>query len=185
LANIIATRSGVVTYVNKNIGATVREGESLARIADLSSFKVNGNISDNYMDQLHNGMPVIVRINETQLKGHVVNVYPSVQNGIVTFDVQLDERNSKQLRPNMKVDVFLVTDMHSKVMRVANGPAFKGPADQDIFVLNGGKAERRSVHIGLSNFDFVEIKDGVKPGDVVITSDMAEYKNVKELTINN
>jgi HlyD family secretion protein len=26
LANIIATRSGVVTYVNKNIGATVREG---------------------------------------------------------------------------------------------------------------------------------------------------------------
>jgi HlyD family secretion protein len=185
LANIIATRSGVVTYVNKNIGATVREGESLARIADLSSFKVNGNISDNYMDQLHNGMPVIVRINETQLKGHVVNVYPSVQNGIVTFDVQLDERNSKQLRPNMKVDVFLVTDMHSKVMRVANGPAFKGPADQDVFVLNGGKAERRSVHIGLSNFDFVEIKDGVKPGDVVITSDMAEYKNVKELTINN
>jgi HlyD family secretion protein len=185
LANIIATRSGVVTYVNKNIGATVREGESLARIADLSSFKVNGNISDNYMDQLHNGMPVIVRINETQLKGHVVNVYPSVQNGIVTFDVQLDERNSKQLRPNMKVDVFLVTDMHSKVMRVANGPAFRGPADQDIFVLNGGKAERRSVHIGLSNFDYVEIKDGVKPGDVVITSDMAEYKNVKELTINN
>lgn len=185
LANIIATRSGVVTYVNKNIGATVREGESLARIADLGSFKVNGSISDSYMDQLHNGMPVIVRINETQLKGHVVNVYPSVQNGIVTFDVQLDERNSKQLRPNMKVDVFLVTEMHSKVMRVANGPAFKGPADQDIFVLNGGKAERRSVHIGLSNFDYVEIKDGVKPGDVVITSDMAEYKNVKELTINN
>jgi HlyD family secretion protein len=185
LANIIATRSGVVTYVNKNIGATVREGESLARIADLGSFKVNGSISDSYMDQLHNGMPVIVRINETQLKGHVVNVYPSVQNGIVTFDVQLDERNSKQLRPNMKVDVFLVTEMHSKVMRVANGPAFKGPADQDIFVLNGGKAERRSVHIGLSNFDYVEIKDGIKPGDVVITSDMAEYKNVKELTINN
>jgi HlyD family secretion protein len=185
LANIIATRSGVVTYVNKNIGATVREGESLARIANLSSFKVNGSISDNYMDQLHNGMPVIVRINETQLKGHVVNVYPSVQNGIVTFDVQLDERNSKQLRPNMKVDVFLVTNMHSKVMRVANGPAFRGPANQDIFVLNGSKAERRSVHIGLSNFDYVEIKDGVKPGDVVITSDMAEYKNAKELSINN
>jgi len=185
LANIIATRSGVVTYVNKNIGATVHEGESLARIADLGSFKVNGNISDSYMDQLHNGMPVIVRINEAQLKGHVVNVYPSVQNGIVTFDVQLDERNSKQLRPNMKVDVFLVTEVHSKVLRVANGPTFKGPASQDIFVLNGGKAERRSVHIGLSNFDFVEVKDGVKPGDVIITSDMSEYKNAKELTIKD
>jgi HlyD family secretion protein len=65
LANIIATRSGVVTWINKNIGATVREGESLARIADLGSFKVNGSVSDNYMDQLHNGMPVIIRVNDT------------------------------------------------------------------------------------------------------------------------
>jgi HlyD family secretion protein len=185
LANIVATRNGVVTYVNKNIGATVHEGDALARIADLSSFKVNGSISDNYMDQLHAGMPVIVRINEVQMKGHVVNVYPSIQNSIVNFDVQLDERNNKQLRPNMKVDVYLVTDVRNKVMRVANGPAFKGPADQDIFVLNGGKAERRHAHIGLANFDFVEIKDGVKLGDVVITSDMSEFKNAKELTIKD
>lgn len=185
LANIVATRSGVVTYVNKNIGATVKDGEALARIADLGSFKVNGSISDSYMDQLHNGIPVIVRINDTQLKGHVFNVYPSVQNGIVTFDVQLNERNNKQLRPNMKVDIYLVTDVHSKTMRVANGAAFKGTADQDIFVLNNGKAERRAVHIGLSNFDFVEIIDGVKPGDVVITSDMSEYKHTKELTIKD
>lgn len=185
LASIIATRSGVVTWINKNIGATVREGESLARIADLGSFKVNGSISDNYMDQLHNGMSVIIRINDAQMKGHVANIYPSVQNNIVSFDVQLDERNNKQLRPNMKVDVFAVTDLHNNAMRVANGPAFKGADTQDIFVINGGKAEKRIVHIGLTNFDFVEIKDGVKPGDVVITSDMSEYKNSSELTINN
>jgi HlyD family secretion protein len=186
LANIIATRGGVVTWINKNIGATVREGESLARIADLGSFKVNGSISDNYMDQLRNGMPVIIRINEEQqMKGHVANVYPSVQNSIVSFDVQLDERNNKLLRPNMKVDVFLVTDLHNNIVRVANGPAFKGADVQDVFVINGDKAEKRKVHIGLSNFDFVEIKDGLKPGDVVITSDMSEFKNSTQLTIKN
>jgi HlyD family secretion protein len=183
LANVVATRSGVVTYVNKNIGANIKEGETLARIADLSSFKVTGSLSDNYLDQLHNGMPVIVRINDTQLRGIVSNVYPSVQNGIITFDIQLEERNNKQLRPNMKVDVYLVTAVHSKVLKVANGPAFKGASPQDIFVISNGKAERRSVHTGLSNFDFVELKDAVKPGDVVITSDMSEFKNSKELTI--
>ncbi|HTE02205.1 MAG TPA: HlyD family efflux transporter periplasmic adaptor subunit [Mucilaginibacter sp.] len=183
LANVVATRSGVVTYVNKNIGANIKEGETLARIADLSSFKVTGSLSDNYLDQLHNGMPVIIRINEVQLKGKVSNVYPSVQNGIITFDIQLDERNNKQLRPNMKVDVFLVTSVHSKVLRVANGPAFKGASPQEIFVINNGKAEKRTVHTGLSNFDFVELIDGIQAGDVVITSDMTEYKNSKELTI--
>jgi HlyD family secretion protein len=185
LANVIATRKGVITYVNKNIGANIHEGETLARIADLGSFKVQGSISDNSLDELHTGIPVIIRINDNQLRGHVTNVSPSIQNSIISFDIQLDDRSSKLLRPNMKVDVFLVTATHNKVMRVANGPAFKGSNLQDIFVVNKGKAERRTVHIGLTNFDYVEIQDGVKPGDVLITSDMSEYKNSTEITITN
>jgi HlyD family secretion protein len=185
LANVEATRSGVITYVNKNIGANVKEGETLLRIADLSSFKVSGSVSDNYIDQLHNGMPVIVRVNDGQLQGHVTNVYPSVQNNLVTFDIQLNERNNKQLRPNLKVEVYLVTAVHSKAMRVANGAAFKGASPQDIFVLDGNVARKRSVHTGLSNFDQVEILDGVKPGDMVITSDMSTYKNSTQLKIKD
>jgi HlyD family secretion protein len=184
-ANIVATRAGVVTWVNKNIGASVQEGESIARIADLGSFKVTGSISDNYLDQLHNGMTAIIRINEAQIRGTVSNIYPSVQNGIVSFDIRLDERNNNLLRPNMKVDVFLVTASHSNVLRVANGPAFKGSSVQDIFVLNNGKAEKRTVHLGMTNFDYVELKDNVRPGEVIITSDMSGYKNSKEVTIKN
>ncbi|WPU92302.1 HlyD family efflux transporter periplasmic adaptor subunit [Mucilaginibacter sabulilitoris] len=184
LANIIATRKGVITYVNKNIGANIHEGETLARIADLSSFKVQGSISDNSLDDLHSGIPVIIRINDNQLRGHVTNVSPSIQNSIISFDIQLDDRSNKLLRPNMKVDVFLVTATHNKIMRVANGPAFKGSNLQDIFVVGNGKAQRRTVHIGLTNFDYVEVMDGVKPGDEIITSDMSGYKNSKEITIN-
>ena len=185
LANIVASRDGVVTWVNKNLGAAIHEGDALARIADLASFKVQGSISDNYLDQLHNAMSAIIRINETQIRGTVINIQPSVQNGIVSFSIQLDERNNQLLRPNMKVDVFLVTAAKRNVLRVANGPAFKGASSQDIFVLNNGKAERRSVHTGMTNFDFVEILDNVKAGDVIITSDMSAYKNAKEITINN
>jgi HlyD family secretion protein len=185
IANIVAGRSGVVTWVNKNIGSTIREGESLVRIADLGSFKVKGSLSDNYIDQLFNGMTAIIRINETKMRGKVANIYPSVQNGIVSFEIALDELNNKLFRPNMKVDVFLVTSTHNNVLRVTNGAAFKGSSIQDVFVLNNGKAERRTVHIGMTNFDFVEIKDNLKPGDVIITSDMSEFKNAKEITITN
>jgi HlyD family secretion protein len=185
LADIVATRPGVVTWVNKNLGAAIHEGDALARIADLGSFKVQGSISDSYLDQLHNAMSAIIRINETQIRGTVVNIQPSVQNGIVSFSIQLDQRNNPLLRPNMKVDVFLVTAAKKNVVRVANGPAFKGASSQDIFVLNNGKAERRSIHTGMTNFDFVELLDNVKPGEVIITSDMSAYKNAKELTVNN
>lgn len=185
LANVVATRPGVITWVNKNIGASIQEGETLVRIANLESYKVAGSISDSYLDQLHNAMPAIVVINETKFRGIVISINPSVQNGMISFDVQLDERKSPLFRPNMKVDVYLVTDRHSNVLKVANGPAFKGGNVQDVFVVNNGKAVRRTVHIGMTNFDYVELKGNIQKGDVIITSDMSDYKNVTEITINN
>lgn len=185
LANIAASREGVITWVNRNIGESIHEGDPLARIADLRSFKVQGSIADQYLDQLRNGMPAIIRINETSLRGTVVNIQPAVQNGIITFAIQLNAGDNKLLRPNMKVDVYLVTALRMQALRVANGAAFKGARQQDIFVVRDGKAEKRKVRIGLSNFDYVEIIDNVKLGEVVIISDMSSYKNARGLTIHN
>jgi len=185
LANVVASRAGVVTWVNKNIGSAIREGEAVARIADLSSFKVTGSLSDSYIDQLHIGMNAIIRINDSQLRGVVTNIYPSIQNGILSFDIQLSERNNKLFRPNMKVDVYLVTAIRSDVLRVANGPAFKGANVQDVFVVNQGVAERRTVHTGMSNFDYVEILDNLRAGDRIIISDMSEYKNSKTIILTD
>jgi HlyD family secretion protein len=184
-ADIVASRPGVVTWINKNIGASVREGESLARIADLSSFKVVGSISDNYLSELHIGLPAIVRINDSTVRGKIVNIYPSVQNNIVSFDVQLDDRSNKLFRPNLKVDVFLVTATSNNVLRVSNGPAFKGTSPQKVFLLNNGIANAVSVHTGMSNFDYIEIKDKLKEGDVVIISDMESFANSSKVIINN
>lgn len=182
-ADVLASRPGVVTWVNKNIGATVQPGEMIARIADLSSFKIKGSLSDNYVDQLRNGMPVIIRINEILLRGKVVVIYPTIQNGAVSFDIQPDQRSSKLFRPNLKTEIFLVTDKHSSVLRVHNGPAFKGAENEYIYVLQNNMAQRKLVKTGMSNFDFVELKDQVKQGDTVITSDMSEYKNSEQIKI--
>lgn len=185
LADVIATRPGVITWVNKNIGASVNEGDALVRIADLSGFKVAGSMSDNLLDKIHTNMTAIIRIGNTQLRGSVLNISPSVNNAIVSFEIQLNQKDSKELRPNQKVDVFLVTAIRNGVLRLANGPAFNGSNLQEVFVLKNGVAERRSVKTGLSNFDYVEILSGLEAGDEVITSDMSDFKNMKTVTISN
>ncbi|RZL05434.1 MAG: HlyD family efflux transporter periplasmic adaptor subunit [Pedobacter sp.] len=183
LADIVATRDGVITWVNKNIGASVKEGESLARIANLSGYKVAGSISDTQLEDLRNNMPAIIRINDTQLRGSINNISPAVNNSIVSFDVGLEEKDSKLLRPNLKVDVFLVTATRTKVLRLPNGPAFKGSNEQVVFVLKNGVAEKRLVKLGLSNFDYVEIINGLKQGEEVITSEMKAYEYAKKIAI--
>jgi HlyD family secretion protein len=183
-ADIVAQRAGVVTYINKNIGIKVNEGEVLARLADLGSFKIIGSISDNYAAQVRLNMPIVVRINDETVRGSISNISPSVQNNVLQFDVRLDAQSATLFRPKMKVEVFLVTDSRKQIVRVANGAAFKGGSSQDIFVVNNqGKLERRTVKIGLTNFDFVEITEGVRVGEKVVISDLSKFKNVQELEV--
>ncbi|GAC1590787.1 MAG: hypothetical protein NVS3B19_11520 [Ginsengibacter sp.] len=185
LANIVATRPGVITWVNKNIGATVKQGEQLVKVADLASFKISGSVSDSYFDKVKKGMTVIAKVNDSLFRGQVISMSPSVQNATISFNVQLNERHNKLYRPNMKIDLFLVTDVKKNVLRAPNGPAFKGGVSQDLFVVdNNGKAKRRTVQTGLTNFDYVEIISNLSKGDRIITSDMSEYKNVNEIQIN-
>lgn len=184
-AEIIACREGVVTWVNKNIGASINEGEALVRIANLSSFKVAGSMSDNMLDQIYNSMPAIIRIGDAQLRASISNISPAINNNIVSFDLRLDDKATKALRPNQKVDVFLITETRPKVLRVSNGPAFNGAGRQDVFILNNGIAERKTVETGLSNFDYIEIKSGLKQGDQVITTDMSAYKNYQAIPVQS
>ncbi|WP_040005803.1 efflux RND transporter periplasmic adaptor subunit [Fibrisoma limi] len=182
-ADILADRPGVLTWVNDRIGAAVNTGDLLAKLADLGSFRIDGSCSDMYADQVKVGLPVIVKINETSLRGTITQVKPSVQNNVVQFAIQLDDNRHTSLRPNMKVEVFIVTTRVGKAVRVANGPAFKGKRRQYVYVLNKGVAERRDVEIGLTNFDWVEIRSGIQPGEQVIITDLSQYENSETLTI--
>ncbi|ARK10063.1 HlyD family efflux transporter periplasmic adaptor subunit [Fibrella sp. ES10-3-2-2] len=184
-ADILADRAGVLTWVNENVGSAVNEGEMLAKVADLGSFRVEASCSDTYADQLRAGQPVIVRINETDLRGLITQVKPSVQNGTIKFAVSLDDNNNASLRPNQKVEVFVVTNRTANATRVANGPAFKGKRRQFVYVMgNDNVARRRDVEIGLTNFDWVEIKSGLQPGDNVILTDLSDYEHLEQLTID-
>lgn len=184
-AEITATRAGVLTFVNTSLGAKVTEGEIIARIADLSTFKILGSISDSYADQLQPGMPVIALINDQQIRGVLLGIRPAVSNNIVSFDVALDAKTAAGLlRPRMKVELYLVTESHRNIVRVPNGPAFKGVEIQDVFVLRpDGIAEKRTVKTGLSNFEFIEIVEGIQPGESVIISDLSAFRNAKTLEV--
>lgn len=181
LADLVANRPGVLTWLNKAVGTTVREGEALARLADLKGYRITGSISDSYAEQVRAGMDATIRVGTSQLKGVVTHVHPTIQNGVMTFDVRLLNPSSPLLRPKQKVELFLTTSAVAGVTRVPNGAAFKGPKVLDVFVISGDKAERRTVETGAANFDFVEIRRGLRPGEKVILNDLSEFKNLREL----
>lgn len=183
MADIVADRKGVLTWVNENIGSSVNEGEMLAKVADLGSFRVEGSCSDVYADQVKAGLTAIIKINEVQLRGVITQVKPAVKDGVIGFTIQLDNARNESLRPNMKVEVYVVTSKSIRTLRVSNGPAFNGKQKQYVYVLQNGTAHRREIETGLANFDFVEIKGGLKAGERVILTNMNDYEHLEEITI--
>lgn len=183
LADARAGYEGIITWVNHNIGSPIAQGDIIARIADLRSYRLEARISDVHAEKLHVGGKVTLRIGEKLLTGRIGSIRPTVQDGVVTFICTLDDKRDPVLRPNLRADVFVVTSGTRDVLRVENGPFYSGISDQKIFVIKDDKAVRTTVSIGVSNYDYVELKGDIAPGDEVIVSDMADYDHMEEIRI--
>lgn len=183
-AQVRSPRKAILTYINNQIGAQVGEGTQIAVISDLSHFKVEGEIADTYGDRVAAGGRAIVKIGSEKLEGQVSSVTPLSKNGVISFTVQLEDDSHRRLRSGLKTDVYVMNAVKEDVMRVANASYYVGRGEYDLFVRDGeGQLVKRKVQLGDSNFEYVEVVSGLKPGDQVVVSDMSQYKNKNKLKL--
>lgn len=183
-AKVKAPKNGTVTYLNKTIGTSIGAGERLAVVSDLSHFKITAEISEGNAGKISVGSLVKIRFNKNNLEGHVSSISPQSQNGMVEFNILLDDDSDKRLRSGLRTELNVVYDVHDDIVRIPNGQYFQGPGTYFMFVkVSPDKLERRSVTLGDSNFDFVEVKSGIQPGEEVVITDMTNYKSKKALTL--
>ncbi|MEM9928389.1 MAG: HlyD family efflux transporter periplasmic adaptor subunit [Bacteroidota bacterium] len=178
-----APRAGVITWVNENLGQRVEEGAPLARIANLGRYKIEGSCSDRYAEQLTIGMPVELRLPRVKIPGVITDILPEVTGNTVRFRVELEDASNDNLRPNLRAELYVITDRRTDVLRARNGPAFRGGRLQSIFVVRGNEAVRTDVGTGLRNGDFVEITSGLRPGDKIVISDTEDYERMSRLQL--
>ena len=183
LATTKSDRNGVLTWVIEVEGSTVQKGAVLARIADLSTFRVEATVSDVHASRLSAALPVKVKINDDLLPGSIASINPAVANGVITMLVALDDKSSDLLKSNLRVDVLISTDRKERALRIKKGPFASGEGSKDVFVIRGDTAIKTPVRFGISSFDQYEVLQGLIEGDEVIISDMKDYLHLKELKI--
>ena len=183
-AQIRSPRKAILTYINNQVGAQVAEGSQVAIISDLSHFKVEGEIADTYGDRVAAGGRAIVKIGNEKREGTVSSVTPLSKNGVISFIVQLNEDNNKRLRSGLKTDVYVMNAVKEGVLRLANASYYVGRGEYELFVQDSkDEIVKRKVQLGDSNFEYVEVISGLKPGDKVVVSDMSSYKNKNKLKL--
>ena len=174
---------GVVSWIKDDVGSTVNAGETIARISNLETFKVEGKISDIHSQNIFKNMSVIVRISDHDLPGRIHSIEPIIKNGIITFSVELYDKRFAGLRSNQKVDIMVITSEKNDVIRVKNGPFINRQGRGFAFVIENNVAVRRDIIVGAVNLDWLEIIQGIKVGETVIISDMDDYKHHDKIKI--
>jgi HlyD family secretion protein len=177
LASVTAPRSGVVTTLVSQRGASVTEGQVLATVAGQESFRVEAMLSDFYAPQLKPGQRVRVQQgSDPVMAGQLARIVPASTLSQTMLYVDLDNPSSPRLRANARVNVEVITADKSSGLRVSRGSGFKATGVQDLYVVRGDHAVRKSVRTGLSSSQKIEILDGLQAGDQVIISDMSAYQ---------
>lgn len=182
LAMLRADRDGVLTSIVNEVGATIRRGDILARIADLSAYRVEASISDIHAARLSAGMRAHVKLDNATIGGVIDSVDPRIVDGVVRFSITLDQPSHPLLRNNLRVDVAVVTGRRSNVLMAHRGALGRTSTDH-AFVVRGDEAVRIPVRFGLGSEDSIEIESGVKEGDELVTSDMTEFDAVKKVRL--
>ncbi|MBD5267850.1 MAG: HlyD family efflux transporter periplasmic adaptor subunit [Bacteroides sp.] len=183
-ARIRSPRKATLTYVNDQIGQKISEGEQIAIISDLSHFKIDGELADSYGDRIGVGSKAMVKLGREQLPGIVTNVTPLSRNGVISFTVRIDDDNHAGLRSGLKTDVYIMCDLREDVTRIKNGSFYTGPGSYELFVMTSDdELERRSVRLGESNYEYVEVINGLNPGDRVVINDMKRFKDSSTVKI--
>lgn len=178
-AKVLAPRKAILTFIHDQIGEKVSEGQKIAVLSDLGHFRIDAEISDSYASRVAVGGKATVKVGKERLAGIISNVTPQSSNGVIKFTVRLEDDAHPRLRSGLKTDVYVSCEVVDDAVRIPNGSYYTGPGTYSLFFMSkdGKTLEKRDVKLGDSNYEFVEVESGIKPGDRVVTSDMSRFNN--------
>jgi HlyD family secretion protein len=182
---IKAPSSGIVLNIYKKEGEKVNSDELLAQISNMTTFKINASIGEDFADKVKTGGEVCAEVNKEFLSGQIGRVLPIIENNKVNFEVFLVESNHPSLIPNMNIDLKVTIEKRDSVLRIPTGEAFNKSEKQFVFVLRGDKATRKEIITGLKGSNYIEIISGINIGDDIILSDISSFRHMKEVEIEN
>ena len=181
-ATIRSPVAGVVLDKRIETGDIVSPQTRLFTIGDVSTLVVRVPISELDIMGLNQGDAVEVSLDALPgqvVQGRVRRVFPSADtvSRLVPVEVALSGAAARSVRPGYLARVNISLDPRSNVLMVPAGALLQDPNGSIVYLVQGGKATRRSVRRGGTFQGRVEIVSGIAAGDTVI---VAGNRNVRE-----
>ncbi len=166
---------GIVMNINAREGQYVTPQTELFRLADLTRVWVYADLYEYELPWVQVGDAAemwLAGIPGRAFRGRVTHIYPYTEAKTRTIKVRLEfENEDLLLKPEMFVNVTLqAARTRDAVVVPAPSVVRSGTREQVFVVRESGKFEPRTVKLGVTSGEWVQILDGVEPGEEIVTS---------------
>ncbi|WP_167854862.1 efflux RND transporter periplasmic adaptor subunit [Mangrovimicrobium sediminis] len=162
---------------------SVADNTALLNVVDLSQLEVEADVPEIYADTLGPGMAAVVRVGTDELPGTVTAISPEIVAGQVAARIRFDGELPQGLRQNQRLRTRLLLDEHRDTLMVTRGPFVDEGAGRIAYVVEDDYARRVQITTGLTSVSDVEVLDGLAPGDTIVISSMAQFRNAERVRL--
>jgi multidrug efflux pump subunit AcrA (membrane-fusion protein) len=165
---------GVITDRKSTAGELVTKESQIYTISDPTDLWVLAEIKERDIGAVKAGQDVMFAVlaYPDQFRGKIVRIGNRVEDESRTLEVRIEVNNADgRLKPGMFADVEIVTTVQENVLVIPDTALQTNGEEIIAFVeLGEGKYEKRTVKTGMEQRGKVQVLEGIKEGEKVVTT---------------
>ena len=169
---LTAPIDGELGLLDVVLGQSVSSGMKIGQINNLSSYKIEAQIDEHYIDRVMPGLEAQFERQDESYQAVIRKVYPEVRDGKFKADFKFDGTLPENIRTGQTYSLNLQLGQPEEAVMVPRGTFYQKTGGRWIYVVteDGSKAYKREIRIGRQNPQYYEVLEGLEPGEEVITS---------------
>jgi RND family efflux transporter MFP subunit len=168
----------------------------IATIVDMDSLEVEVDVNENFIQRVHAGQPVTIRLNaypDWAIPGQVIAVIPSADRSKATVKVRVRFlQKDARILPEMGARVAFLSEAAPGAAGAAPSGAIvppeavqaEGPTGV-VWLIRDERVERRAVKLGARNAAGQVVLSGLSPGERVAVGDLSKLHDGARVEIQN
>lgn len=173
---IAAPMDGIVLRRDGEIGEIAEAGQILFRVGVPKPLQVVAEVNEEDIPRVALGYTVLFRTDaypDRRLEGKVREITPMGDVAAKTYRIKIALPDDTPLKPGMSVEANIITREKPNALLVP-ADALQGNA---VFLLDGGRARKREVTIGIRGPRSVEVLAGLADGERIASPAPTELKD--------
>ncbi len=184
--NLRAPVSGQLSSFAIEVGESMSRGERIGQIDSPGRNKLRAQVDEYYLGRVQPGQIATVDYGGKTYRLKVAKIFPQVKNGIFEADLWFLDGEPQGIQRGQTLQAKLTFGDPTPARLLPNGAFYNDTGGQWVFVVapNGRSAVKRQVRLGRRNTDYIEILDGLEPGEKVVTSPYTGFTDKDRLDIS-